>query len=80
MNTRFLETLVWLTRLRSFTRAKENLNTTQPAISSKFSKLEEILGVELYDRNERRFELTAAGRRILRHTEEIVTLSAELRE
>ncbi|WP_375394646.1 LysR family transcriptional regulator [uncultured Sphingomonas sp.] len=78
MNIRFLETLVWLTRLRSFSRTAEKLNTTQPAVSSRINKLEELLGVQLYDRGERRFELTQAGRRILRHAEEIVTLSAEL--
>ncbi len=80
MNIRFLETLVWLTRLRNFTRAAEKLNTTQPAISIRINKLEELLGVELYDRNERRFELTAAGRRILPHAEQVVKLVAELRD
>lgn len=49
-------------------------------MSSRINKLEEMLGTQLYDRGERRFELTPAGRRILRHAEEIVTLSAELRD
>ena len=78
MNTRFLETLVWLTRLCSFSRTAEKLNTTQPAISTRMSKLENMLGVQLYRRSERRFELTAAGRRIFEHAEQIVALSAEL--
>lgn len=80
MNTRFLETLVWLTRLRSFSRAAEKLNTTQPAISNRINKLEELLGAKLYDRSSRQFELTPAGRRILRHAEQIVSLSSELQE
>lgn len=80
MNIRFLETLVWLTRLRSFSRTAEKLNTTQPAVSSRINKLEELLGVQLYDRGARRFELTSAGRRILHHAEEIVALSAELQD
>ena len=80
MNTRFLETFVWLCHLRSFSRTAEKLNTTQPSVSSRINKLEEILGVRLYDRNERRFNLTPAGRRILHHAQEIVTLSSELRE
>lgn len=80
MNTRFLETLVWLTRYRSFARTAEKLNTTQPAISNRISKLEELLGVKLYDRGARQFELTPAGRRILRYAEDIVDLAAELRE
>lgn len=80
MNTRFLETLVWLSRLRSFSRTAEALNATQPAISNRINKLEELLNVQLYDRSTREFNLTPAGRRILRHAEEIVTLSAELQE
>lgn len=80
MNTRFLETLVWLARLRSFSRTAEALNATQPAISNRINKLEELLNVQLYDRSTREFNLTSAGRRILRHAEEIVTLSAELQE
>lgn len=80
MNIRFLETLVWLTRLRSFSRTAEKLNTTQPSISGRMNKLEELLDVQLYNRGERLFELTPAGRRILHHAEEIVTLAAELQE
>ena len=80
MNIRFLETFVWLTRLRSFSKTAEKLNTTQPSVSSRINKLEELLGVELHDRSERRFQLTAAGQRIVHHAQEIVTLSAELRD
>ena len=78
MNIRFLETLVWLNRLKSFSRTAEKLNTTQPAVSSRIQKLELLMGVELYDRSKRTFELTAAGRRILRHAERIVELETEL--
>ena len=80
MNTRFLETLVWLNRLGSFSRTAEKLNTTQPAISTRMSKLETLLGVQLYHRGERQFDLTAAGRQILQHAEDIVTLTAELKQ
>jgi len=80
MNTRFLETLVWLSRLRSFSRVAEKLHTSQPAISNRINKLEELLGVRLYDRSARQFELTPAGRRILHHAEQMVTLSSELCE
>jgi DNA-binding transcriptional LysR family regulator len=80
MNTRFLETLVWLARLGSFSKAAEKLNTTQPAVSSRITKLEDYLGVALYRHGERPFQLTAAGHKILRHAEEIVGLAAELRD
>lgn len=80
MNTRFLETLVWLTRLRSFGRTAEKLNTTQPAVSNRINKLEELLGVKLYDRSAKQFELTPAGRRVLRYAEDIVAMASELHE
>ncbi|WP_181196699.1 LysR family transcriptional regulator [Paraburkholderia sp. BL25I1N1] len=80
MNTTFLETLVWLTRLKSFSRTAEKLNTSQPSVSNRINKLEELLDIRLYDRGARQFELTPAGRRILRHAEAIVSLSSELRE
>ncbi len=78
MNIRFLETLIWLTRLKSFSKTAEKLNTTQPAISSRMSKLEEWVGCELYVRQAREFELTSHGRQILAYAERIVGLSDEL--
>ncbi len=80
MNTRFLETLVWLNRLGSFRRTAEKLNTTQPAISTRMSQLEKLLGTQLYHRGERQFDLTPAGRQILQHAEDIVTLTAQLQQ
>jgi DNA-binding transcriptional LysR family regulator len=37
MNIRFLETFLWVARLRSFSAAAERLNTTQAAISSRIA-------------------------------------------
>ena len=79
MNTRFLETFVWLSRLRNFSRTAEKLNSTQPAVSGRIVALEDLLDVALYERNARGFELTAAGRRILSHCEQIVALTQELK-
>ncbi len=79
MNLRFLETFVWLARLKSFTRTAEKLNASQPAVSGRIVALEEALGVTLYERNAKGFKLTAAGRRILNQCETIVDLSRELR-
>jgi DNA-binding transcriptional LysR family regulator len=79
MNIRFLETFVWLHRLKSFSRVAEKLHTTQPAISGRMQKLETLLGVQLYERSSKSFELTAAGRRILRHSEHIVALDSEMK-
>jgi putative choline sulfate-utilization transcription factor len=48
-------------RLRSFTAAANELDTTQPAISQQIKRLEERLGTRLFDRIYRGIELTEAG-------------------
>ncbi|MFA3921070.1 LysR substrate-binding domain-containing protein [Ruegeria sp. 2012CJ15-1] len=50
-------------RLRSFTRASEELFVTQAAVSRQIKILEQYLGVKLFDRTHRRIELTEAGQR-----------------
>ncbi len=54
-------------RLRSFTRAAEELFITQAAVSRQIRILEQHLGVKLFDRTRRRIELTEAGQRF-QHT------------
>jgi len=48
-------------RRLSFTRAAEELNVTQSAISHQIKHLEELWDVKLFERHPRRLELTAAG-------------------
>ncbi|HBN49384.1 MAG TPA: LysR family transcriptional regulator, partial [Thalassospira sp.] len=45
----------------SFTRAAEELNVTQSAISRQIRALEEYLGRDLFRRVKKRLKLTAAG-------------------
>ena len=55
-----------------FTAAAQELGLTQPAVSLKIRRLEERLGVSLIRRAGRSFTLTAHGRDLLAHAEEIV--------
>jgi DNA-binding transcriptional LysR family regulator len=48
-------------RLRSFTRAAEELHMAQPTVSVQIKKLSESAGLPLFERYGRRLELTAAG-------------------
>ncbi len=50
-------------RLSSFTRAAEELNVSQPAISLSVKKLEKALGVSLFERRNRVIRLTETGER-----------------
>lgn len=79
MNIRFLETFLWLTRLRNFRETAEKLNTTQPNISSRISSLEDQLRTRLYVRGARQFELTMAGRKLVEYAEQIVALAEEMK-
>ncbi|WP_230849742.1 MULTISPECIES: LysR family transcriptional regulator [Pseudomonas] len=48
-------------RLNSFTLAGEELGVSQAAVSKQIRGLEENIGVQLFERNHRKFHLTEAG-------------------
>lgn len=56
----------------SFSKAAEEMNTTQPAISYKVKKLEEILGVKLFVRDTRPLKLTSEAEIIMPYIENAV--------
>lgn len=57
----------------NFRRAAKRLNMTQPPLSRHIALLEHALGTPLFDRTNRSVRLTAAGKRLLRDAEEILT-------
>ncbi|HTV35512.1 MAG TPA: LysR family transcriptional regulator [Xanthobacteraceae bacterium] len=78
---RSLETFVWVANLRSFRRAADKLNTTQPAISTRIAQLEKVLGTRLLERDRRRLVApTAKGLELLGHAERLLRLRAEMIE
>ncbi|WP_333998173.1 LysR family transcriptional regulator [Burkholderia orbicola] len=60
-----LEAFVAVAELGTFHRAAEKLNLTQPGLSRRIQKLEQTLGVELFQRTTRSVTLTGVGRQFL---------------
>lgn len=66
---RSLEVFYWAACLRSFSRAAEKLNTTQPAISQRIGAMEEAIGEPLFNRATKPLVLTPVGRTLFGHAE-----------
>ncbi len=80
LNLRQLETFLWVATLGSFRKTAERLHTTQPAISSRISKLEDSLGVKLFERNNGPIHLTTKGQELLPYAEKVLRMTETLRE
>ncbi|PFG53992.1 DNA-binding transcriptional LysR family regulator [Marinobacter sp. LV10R520-4] len=73
-----LETLDAIDRRGSFAKAAEELNKATSAVSYAVQKLEEQLGIALFQRQGRRSVLTSAGKLILVEGREILQTTARL--
>jgi len=71
MNLRDLQYLIAVADLRSFNKAADKCHVSQPALSNQIRKLEETLGVTLFERNNKRVMITESG-------EHIVTLARRI--
>lgn len=69
MNLRELEYLIQLAKHRHFGKAAEACFVSQPTLSMQIKKLEEELGVTLFERNNKTVHLTATGEEILIHAQ-----------
>lgn len=72
MDRRQLQIFQQVAVLANFTRAAEALHMAQPAVSIAIKKLEQELGVPLFNRVDRRISLTEPGRTLLRRAEKIL--------
>jgi DNA-binding transcriptional LysR family regulator len=72
MELRQLEYFQMVSRLNSITRAAGHLRVAQPSVTVAIRKLEEELGVLLFDRSQKRITLTAEGAAFARHADDIL--------
>ncbi|WP_029041935.1 LysR family transcriptional regulator [Cucumibacter marinus] len=79
MNINFpaLEAFYWAAQLRSFNKAAERLNITQPTVSYRIRELEEQLGVPLFLRK-RQLALTGEGDALVRYAEQMIGIARNI--
>ncbi len=69
-----LKTFLWVSRLGGVRKAAIEMNLSQPAVSGRIAALELSLGVVLFDRNQKGFELTKRGILLREHAEKIADI------
>lgn len=74
MDVDLLKTFLEVHKTRHFGRAAENLFITQSAVSARIRQLEEILGVQLFNRDRKNIKPTAAGEKLIKHAETIIAM------
>ncbi|CAB3654953.1 LysR substrate-binding domain-containing protein [Achromobacter piechaudii] len=72
------KTFIAVARDGTFTGAGAHLGLTQSAVSAQIKRLEEYLGVALFDRSARAAVLNAHGREMLPQAEELVAMAERL--
>lgn len=65
LNLRDIRAFIAVAQTGSFTRAATRLHLSQPALTVQIRRLEETVGVRLFDRNSRNVALTPTGRELL---------------
>jgi DNA-binding transcriptional LysR family regulator len=72
MELRHLRYFVAVAEELHFRRAAERLHVAQPAVSEQVRKLEQELGVRLFDRTQRSVSLTVAGKAMLEESRHVL--------
>jgi LysR family hydrogen peroxide-inducible transcriptional activator len=79
MNIRDLRYIVEVARERNFSRASSKVFVSQPALSMQIRKLEEDLGVEIFERSKQNFLITPIGAEIIKKAEIILQECEEIK-
>ncbi len=77
---RQLRIFVTVAKEQSITKAAERLFLTPPAVSMQIKDLESQVGLPLFDRTSRRFELTTIGEYFLLYARKVLDVMAEAEE
>lgn len=74
MNTEELKTFIFLSKVKNFTLAAEQLYIAQSTVTNRISELEKEVGKKLFTRGSKMVKLTEAGEIFLRYAERILEL------
>ncbi|MEK6748101.1 MAG: LysR substrate-binding domain-containing protein [Pseudomonadota bacterium] len=80
MNLNALRYIIAVAEERHFRRAAQRCFVSQPALSLAIQKLEEALGVLIFERSKTQVEITIAGERIIQQARRVLDEAARLKE
>lgn len=80
MNLRDFEYIVTLADTRHFGRAADKCNVSQPTLSAQIKKLEEYLGVAIFERDNKNVFITVVGKEIISRAERALTEARDMVE
>ena len=80
MNLRDLEYVIAVADSCHFGKAAQRCFVSQPTLSGQIKKLEDELGVVIFERSNRRVTVTATGEEILRHARQIIEQADAIRQ
>lgn len=80
MTLQQLEYVVAVDRLRHFGKAAEQCRVTQPTLSSMIQKLEDELGVKIFDRGQQPVKPTPCGRLVIAQARETLACAAKVKD
>ena len=72
MPIKFLKTLIAISEKGNFSEAADRVCVTPAAVSQQMKRLEEVLDIDLFDRDKRTPELTSTGKALIPKAREIV--------
>jgi DNA-binding transcriptional LysR family regulator len=78
IDTALLRAFVAVVETGSVTGAAALLNLTQAAVSQQLKRLEDLFGIELFERHHRRLALRPNGERLLAHAHKLIALNDEV--
>jgi len=78
ISLRQLEYLVAVADTLGFRKAAERCHVSQPALSAQIQQLEEVLGVQVFERDKRRVMLTEAGKELVARARRVLTEAGDI--